>query len=72
MWNRGKSINFEATLINGKIPDLLRSCNRQGYVPNSLKKCQWRDIPGGPVVKNPPANAADVSSIPGPGRVHIP
>ena len=26
-----------------------------------------RDFPGGPVVKNPPSNAGDVSSIPGRG-----
>ena len=26
------------------------------------------DFPGGPVVKNPPANAGDTGLIPGPGR----
>ena len=30
------------------------------------------DFPGGPVVKNPPANAGDRGSIPGPGRSHVP
>ena len=30
------------------------------------------DFPGGPVVKNPPANAGDMGSIPGLGRCHIP
>ena len=30
------------------------------------------DFPGGPVAKSPPANAGDKSSIPGPGRVHMP
>ena len=29
-------------------------------------------ITGGPVFKNPAANAGDVGSIPGPGRFHIP
>jgi len=29
-------------------------------------------FPGGPVVKNPPANAGDTGSIPGPGRSHMP
>ena len=29
------------------------------------------DFPGGPVVKNPPANAGDGSSIPGLERVHM-
>ena len=31
-----------------------------------------RDFPGGSVVKNPPANAGDVGSSPGPGRSHMP
>ena len=30
------------------------------------------DFPGGPVVKNPPANAGDMGSIPGPGWSHMP
>ena len=31
----------------------------------------WKDFPGGTVVKNPPANAGDTGSIPGPGRSHM-
>ena len=30
------------------------------------------DFPGGPVVKNPPANSGDTGSIPGPGTSHMP
>ena len=30
------------------------------------------DFPGGTVVENPPANAGDMGSIPGPGRSHMP
>ena len=30
------------------------------------------DCSGGPVDKNPPANAGDVGSIPGPGRSYVP
>ena len=30
------------------------------------------DFPGGAVVKNPPANAGDTGSSPGPGRSHMP
>ena len=37
----------------------------------SLKKI-LRDFPGGAVVKNPPANAGDTDSSPGPGRSHMP
>ena len=29
-------------------------------------------FPGGPVVKNRPANEEDMGSIPGPGRCHMP
>ena len=29
-------------------------------------------FPGGAVVENPPANAADMGSSPGPGRSHMP
>ena len=28
-------------------------------------------LPGGPMVKNPPANAGDMGSIPGLGRSHM-
>ena len=31
-----------------------------------------RDFPSGAVAKNPPANAGDMGSIPGPGRSHVP
>ena len=31
-----------------------------------------KGFPGGPVLKNPPANAEAVGSIPGPGRLHEP
>ena len=30
------------------------------------------DFPGGAVVKNPPANAGNTGSSPGPGRSHVP
>ena len=36
------------------------------------KKKKKQDFPGGPVVENPPANAGDTGSIPGPGRFHMP
>ena len=32
----------------------------------------WFDFPGDPVVKNSPAKAGDMGSIPGPGRFHMP
>ena len=35
-----------------------------------ILKCGDRDFPGGAVVKNPPANAGDTGSSPGPGISH--
>ena len=35
-------------------------------------KERWGDFPGGPVVKNLPANAGDMGLIPSPGRFHMP
>ena len=37
----------------------------------NLKKLN-SDFPGGSMVKNPPANAGDRGSSPGPGRAHMP
>ena len=37
-----------------------------------LNKENYWGFPGGPVVKNPPANAGDMDWIPGPGRSHMP
>ena len=39
---------------------------------NSQSKTRSWTFPGGPVDKNPPANAADTGSISGPGRSHMP
>ena len=35
-------------------------------------KMELEDFHGGAVVKNPPANAGDTGSSPGPGRSHMP
>ena len=42
--------------------------------PKKLKSRSqiFADFPGGTVVKNPPANAGDTGSSPGPGRSHMP
>ena len=37
-----------------------------------MKSVDSGDFPGGPVVKNLPANAGDTGLIPGPGRSHMP
>ena len=37
-----------------------------------VSKQGMQDFRGGTVVKNPPANAGDMGSSPGPGRSHMP
>ena len=37
-----------------------------------MQKNKTGDFPGGPVVKNTPANPGDTVLIPGPGRFHKP
>ena len=40
----------------------------QHFLNESIKKFKNRGFPGGLVVKNPPANAGDMGSVPGLGR----
>ena len=35
-------------------------------------QCNFSDLPGGPVVRNPPTRAGGTGSIPGRGRSHVP
>ena len=37
-----------------------------------ITKKALQDFPGGAVGRNPPANAGDTSSAPGPGRFKVP
>ena len=41
-------------------------------LPLGLFKSKSQELPGGTVVKNPPASAGDTGSIPGRGRFHVP
>ena len=52
-----------------------RKCyERKGKMRKRIlrKKKKKEDFSGGPVVKNPPANAGATCLIPGPGRSHMP
>ena len=44
----------------------------QNHLKIVREKSIVRGFPGGAVVKNPPANAGDRGSSPGPGRPHMP
>ena len=67
-----QKIKNRTTIYDPATP-LLGICQRkQTNKKNaSLKRSMW-DFPGGPVVKNPPANAEDTGSILGPGRFQVP
>ena len=45
--------------------------NKDGAVLTMGLQKQVQGFPGGTVVKNPPANAGDIGSSPGPGRSHM-
>ena len=55
--------------VSAKSPDR-RGVPQWGHVTGLDHKKDPEDIPGGPVVKNLPANAEDPGSIPGLGRLY--
>ena len=80
----GLSIFTSGTLVQSLVGEL-RSRKPSGAAKLKIKKKKkkkknkWpintlKDVqgfPGGTVVKNPPANAGDTGSSPGPGRSHM-
>ena len=50
---------------------ILRSLEERTGETNCCIKCAMGDLLGDPVVKNPPSNAGNMGSIPGPGRFHM-
>ena len=51
---------------------MLREKRKDEKKNTEKKKKKKEDFSGGPVVKNPPANAGATCLIPGPGRSHMP
>ena len=63
------SSDLENILVQPPLHELPKVC-----IDSHEKETQLScipDFPGGTVVKNPPANAGDTGSIPGPGRSHM-
>ena len=48
---------------------VLNLYNRRKQIDN--KKVQLEDFSSDPVVRNPPASAGDMGSVPAPGRSHM-
>ena len=48
------------------------NCKFFKIVNETSSKLKQEGFPGGAVVKNPPADAGDMGSIPGLGRSHMP
>ena len=59
-------------LSDGEVPALTELTWFLGKPAMKQLKKQPRDFPGGPVVRNPSANAGDTGSIPDPERSHMP
>ena len=47
-------------------------CQLNEHIKSDSFRHKDGDFPGGTVVNNPPANAGDTGSSPGPGRSHMP
>ena len=50
----------------------IQKVGKKASFPHLQSKITMQGYPGGVVVKNPPANAGDMGSSPGPGRSHMP
>ena len=61
--------NLKALVMNDFVS---MSVSSNQMCKNSNLKTYYRDLPGGAVVKNPPADAGDAGLSPGPGRSHMP
>ena len=69
-----EQIKFAAKWVCPPSPARLRfdSLSHNEMEMSWHQKSDVGDFPSGTVVKNPPANAGDMGSSPGPGRSHMP
>ena len=71
-----KEIAIHSSILAWKIPWTEESGGLLSMglqrVQHDLVTEQQQGFPGGSVVKNSPANAGDIGSIPDPGRSHMP
>ena len=69
---RIKDLNRLLQIRKSKEPKSMQRCLASLIITEIQIKSHNEDFPGGTVVKNPPVNAGDTGSIPGPGRSHMP
>ena len=63
-----KTVIIKATPGSLRVIPIVEKAGHRTY----SQKHSLRGFPGGAVVENPPANAGDTGSSPGPGRSHMP
>ena len=59
-------------MFNKELENLKNKQTEMNNTITEIKNTLAGGFPGGTVVKNPPANAGDTGSSPGPGRSHMP
>ena len=74
MWEIYTVEYYSATKKDEILPSVTTWMDLEGIMLREISqnKTNTMGFPGGAVVKNPPANAADTGSSPGPGRSHMP
>ena len=67
------SVQFSCSVVSHSLqPHELQHARLPCPSPTPRPCSNSESIPGGPVDENSPASAGDTSSIPGPGRFHVP
>ena len=64
-------MDLEIIILNEVNQTEKDKCYMVSLICGIFKKKRYRGFPGGAVIKNPPANAGDTGSSPGPGRSHM-
>ena len=65
----GTYLNIIKSIYDKPIANIILNSEKLKAFPLKIRN---KGFPGGTVVKNLPANAGDMGSIPGPGRSHMP
>ena len=76
MWHIHTMDYFPAMRKKGILPSVTVWMKLEGIMLSEISQTErqklYEGFPGGTVVKNPPVNAGDTGSSPGPGRSRMP